>query len=1043
MNTYNFSSTLVLRTPLLPLTFNFTNDELAACYSDPKVREAVYLASPELYSSLLQLEAKELGHKKIGKLTSSLLKYALRLCNRCTPFGLFAGVTSLRWDKNDQIVLPIMSDNARRTRLDMFYLVGLIQYLEKDPQLRQKLTYYPNTSIHRESTRIKYVETLLGNEGRYIHRISSVTKSAQLEAVLSQAVTGADIDQLVAKVVCTTIQPVEAQKFIHALIDSQLLVSELYPTVTGEDLFTRTINLLQKIANGDQVLQKWPNLLENILNQLQALDQLIGNKVSRYEALQLSVDQLPLKYNAKRLLQVDLFKPAMSASMSEDWQPKLHNALRVLNKLTPSIESNFSAFRKAFYERYEDRDISLLDALDVEKGIGYLQNHYKIDSELVDGLNAHDAINQHSINWNKYEAFYHRKAIESLTNRAQVVEILDSELKDFVEEESDLPTSICVFFKLLSEHGTPRLEIRGTFGASAIDIVGRFAYGDANIEQVARAIADYETTLNPDIIYAEIVHLPESRTGNILFRPVFRSYEITYLAASACTRENQISVDDLYIFVRQGRIVLKSRRLNKEIIPRLSNAHHFSYNALPIYQFLCDLQRQDQRTALTWTWGSLQREFTFLPRVIYQGVILALARWTLATDDILRVLQSPDRDLSIHKWKEQHLLPRLLMLVEGDNELLVDLESETSLQMLQDTIHPGSHLVFKEFLYEQTSGSVKDTENKVYANEFIGFLVKKEKYFVKKSNNTKRLRSTKEYNLHTFVPGSKWIYFKLYSGYLNGEKILTAFLQPLYDKLLEQKLIKKMFFIRYADPRPHLRVRFELTCLENFSIVIKYFNDLLRLHEINELLYNVQIDSYRREIDRYGLVSIDVTEALFHYDSVCAMKACALLKGANNNLRWVFAIKSIDALLKDFHMDLGQKVHILTLLKSSYSSEFKVHENKLIRKALANKYRRYSSTISAVLSNKEEINSLMPLWAILADRSSNNINMVESLQHRATHHSDEPSLDNLLVSYIHMICNRIFIYKHRLHEMVVYDFMYLEYRKQMNIAQKNSVDGPH
>jgi hypothetical protein len=39
-----------------------------------------------------------------------------------------------------------------------------------------------------------------------------------------------------------------------------------------------------------------------------------------------------------------------------------------------------------------------------------------------------------------------------------------------------------------------------------------------------------------------------------------------------------------------------------------------------------------------------------------------------------------------------------------------------------------------------------------------------------------------------------------------------------------------------------------------------------------------------------------------------------------------------------------------------------------------------------------------------------------------------------------MVCNRIFLSKHRMHEMVVYDFMYKYYSKQMHTSKKENTN---
>jgi hypothetical protein len=54
-----------------------------------------------------------------------------------------------------------------------------------------------------------------------------------------------------------------------------------------------------------------------------------------------------------------------------------------------------------------------------------------------------------------------------------------------------------------------------------------------------------EKKYHPDKILAEIVHIPESRTGNILRRPILRDYEIAYLSNSGVSRDYTLDINDL------------------------------------------------------------------------------------------------------------------------------------------------------------------------------------------------------------------------------------------------------------------------------------------------------------------------------------------------------------------------------------------------------------------------------------------------------------------------------------------------------------------
>src|SRR5437660_5118684 len=103
--------------------------------------------------------------------------------------------------------------------------------------------------------------------------------------------------------------------------------------------------------------------------------------------------------------------------------------------------------------------------------------------------------------------------------------------------------------------------------------------------------AEEQLKKDRNAVFAEVAHLPEGRIGNVLFRPILRHYEIPYLGSSRLPQERQIQVSDLMVSVQGERVVLRSRRLGCEVIPRLTSAHGYAHNRnLKLYKFLCLLQ---------------------------------------------------------------------------------------------------------------------------------------------------------------------------------------------------------------------------------------------------------------------------------------------------------------------------------------------------------------------------------------------------------------------------------------------------------------------
>ena len=90
----------------------------------------------------------------------------------------------------------------------------------------------------------------------------------------------------------------------------------------------------------------------------------------------------------------------------------------------------------------------------------------------------------------------------------------------------------------------------------------------------------------------------------------------------------------MYLSIKNGKLILRSKKHNKEVIPHLTNAHNYSNNSLPIYHFLCDYSNQNIRTSLFFDWGGLSKIYDFLPRVEYENIILSKAQWKINSEQI-------------------------------------------------------------------------------------------------------------------------------------------------------------------------------------------------------------------------------------------------------------------------------------------------------------------------------------------------------------------------------------------------------------------------
>jgi hypothetical protein len=597
-----------------------------------------------------------------------------------------------------------------------------MQQIEKDINIREQLHFFPNSSIYSVDNYLRYVEYHYRKTSR-IHQIVQINNSEYLQRVLALSKEGSYFSELVATLIGDEITIDDASEFIHELIDTQVLVSEFEPVVTNVKPLLVLISKLKELPNTDNQIIR---ILSEIEVQLATIDcQPIGTTGNIYPAIIKNIEKTKIAVDIKHLFQTDMFKPIQYATVSRKILNDILRSLIFLNKVSPSppVRTNLSQFRENFVKRYEEREMPLLFILDNELGIEYAGNTSGDISPLVDDLVLPHENSSSNVSLSQFQSVLMKKYQLTVQKGEQYIELSDEDVKDIEAVWDDLPLTFSVICQILQDDERGRsVYIQSAGGQSAANLLGRFCHLDEQILNHTLNITEKEAQMNPNAIFAEIVHLPESRIGNILLRPVLRPYEIPYLAKSGVSGSFELRLDDLFISVRNNRIVLRSKRLNKEIIPRMSTAHNYGgQNSMPVYHFLCDMQHQNGRTGIGFFWNEAAQQFDYLPRVIYKNCVLSRARWTVhekETKVFTEIKNDSELILKMKEWLGSRNIPDTVLLADGDNELYIDMNNPLSIRAWLFVVKKRPSFLLKEFLFNPATAVVRGPEG-VFTNEFV------------------------------------------------------------------------------------------------------------------------------------------------------------------------------------------------------------------------------------------------------------------------------------------------------------------------------------
>lgn len=680
--------------------------------------EAIYLASPSLYNAVRRYLENKISPKESNKLLYSLVKYYSRMSTRCTPFGLFAGTAIGKFQEISLLIVDSRKDR-RHTRMDMHYLYQLAKAVEVRPDILPHLFLYPNNSIYQFGKQLRYIHYTYQNNIRK-YGIMSTDTSYVLNLILRTAHHGASFTQL--QELLNQKGFLNVENYLKDLIDSQILYSELEPSVTGQDFLSQMISTLQSRVPRHSLI----NNLRILQKEISNIDvSHIGDTIHQHEEIIQIIQQIENPQTLQYLFQTDLSKHFSSNTLSAEIKKKLARIFRILNKVTvPQNRSGpLQTFISLFKSRYEAQEISLSKLLDTEIGLLYKMNEYNNNNLLLQYIILPQQKETVKFSYTNFQILLQKRLQICLQKNEMEIVFTEDELVEGADTSNALPKTLSCMCNLFYEKNQLKIFARGATGPSCIDLIARFAYTDPEIDNFVHEIARKEDELYAPAILADILHVPEARIGNVMLRPSIRKYEIPYLTKSNLEFARQIYTSDILVSIKEDRFFLRSVKLNKQIIPRLSNAYNYHQNALPLYRFLCDMQDQNKKPFIKFEWGYLEQKATFLPRVSIDYIILSLAQWNLTRADVSDILESGHSEQilmqSISLLRAKFNIPRYVTLKEQDNELLIDFDNDISINIFFAEIKNKTKFTLIEYPYTTNSYVVKDDLGKSYTSQFI------------------------------------------------------------------------------------------------------------------------------------------------------------------------------------------------------------------------------------------------------------------------------------------------------------------------------------
>lgn len=850
------------------------SNQLKDICQNPAFRQAILCASESLYHSMNDyIDDKIKNVKRKRQIELSLSQYWMRMSTRATPFGLFSAVS-----------IGDMSQSCENNRpfraiidADYEWIWSLSKLLEH--HVFVSLTFVSNGLIseHKTSYSLPYIPGCSGDSPISIKK--TIISSYLIGRCCHEACSYQDLWRRFQK------NHPEIERFlfdeaIHELLTKDFLISELRPNLSSSNQIHK---LISKLESKDCCFE--------IINQLKSISSqmdYVSEHVFEIEAEKylLSIISLMRKLNdTKHVIKADLVNDSQTNVLCDKDVQVLTDFANYFISLAAYSQERFTIYdeyKDSYYNRYGDFQlVQLIKMLDEQKGLGLPQDYKeykrKRRGEKTYPVGISTSLIQCMLS--KY-----REAVQKNTT-IEVEDVLS--YLDLAKNTGKLPSSFDLIFKIASDDSGKRVFVcNKDFGCiGAGKTIGRFAL---NWEAATNAILKLNKSEQEEYLDCDLIYLPQRiHLGNVATSPNIHDY---YLSFYQYSKNQSIPISDIYVGIENDIFFLYSKHLGKKLRVNTSNLLYY-YGDTPVIRFLKEIQSDGvvwwNRFLLT----SLEI-FDYLPEIRYKSVVIRQESWNI------RPQLGNTNFEEFEQWfldNYSYLSNRKLALSYADNELIININNRRS-----------RYLLYKQYLRTKSIQLVRvyDDCSALNSTEIvIPFQIDRATLDEDKSGtnlpNVYRLECCHPSNI---MLADEWLSFEIYGCY-DVDAYLSQELAVLLKDMRDNNIFESFFYLQYADPRYHIRLRLRK---KNILNNIEYIIERLNKHVSGQLIETYNISPYDREIERYGgYDGMDNAERVFEIDSVCSL---FLIKEKTVEEKEMYYVLSILEYLKMWNWDAKQQM---------------------------------------------------------------------------------------------------------------------------------------